>query len=210
MSARGARSRKVQQKDIEKKDKKPTSKGKAPERIHETHDAFAEWRPSPSISNARSGLTRSMTVSSNNSRGTSRSSSTHDGSNRPRLNTLQSSESSEYRHHRPPDSSGRGPASLSDVSSKSKEKTKFQANGKETKAPRGRGGGVPIKKTVASSPAPPVFRTESAASSPSINHKSWMNFKIWEGGRDTMRPYGGFDHVRIMLTVGAQMTNMRC
>lgn len=196
MSARGARSRKVQQKDIVKNEK-VIGKGKAPEAIYEAHDAFAEWRPSPSIRNLRSGLSRSITVSSDNNRATSRSSSTHEGSgNRARLNTLQSNDSSELRHHRQPESTGRGPSSLSDVSSKGREKTKFQSKGKETKAPRGRGGGVPIKKTTASSPTPPLFRAASVASSLSPNQKTWMNFKVWERGRESLRPYGGFDVVR--------------
>lgn len=201
MSARGARSRKVQQKDIQKKEKKATGKGKAPEAIYEQpHDAFADWLPTPSLNNSRSGISRSITVSSNISRGTSRSSGTNDSSSRPRLNTLHSADSTGPA--RPPQSSGGGSASVSDVSTKGKEKTKFQANGKETKAPRGRGGGVPIKKTVASSPAPPTLRTESAASYPAAsypaaNQKTWANFKIWEGAKDRMRPYNGFEFVRL-------------
>jgi hypothetical protein len=63
MSARGARSRKVAQKEVEKKEKNPVVKGKAPEPIRENHDAFTEWRPSPNSSNARSGIQRSLTVS---------------------------------------------------------------------------------------------------------------------------------------------------
>ncbi|KAF1841717.1 uncharacterized protein K460DRAFT_291524 [Cucurbitaria berberidis CBS 394.84] len=194
MSARGARSRKIQQKDIEKKDKKSTGKGKAPEAINEqSHDAFADWRPTPSLNNLRNGVSRSMTVSSNTSRATSRSGGTNDSSSRPRLNTVQSNDSREVRAIRVPKSAGEGSASVSDISSKGKEKTKFQANGKETKAPRGRGGGVPIKRGVATTPAPPVFRAESAASYPSANQKTWMNFRVWDGGKDGMRLFGGFD-----------------
>ncbi|KAH7078833.1 hypothetical protein BKA63DRAFT_531626 [Paraphoma chrysanthemicola] len=181
MSARGARSRKVQAKETEKKEKK-VGKTKAPiETIYEPHDGFADWRTTPS-DNPRNGISRSITVSS---RGTSRSSGTNDSASRPRMKTFHSTDS------HPPQSSGGGSASISDVSSKGRDKTKYQANGKETKAPRGRGGGVPIKRTVAPSPAPPAFRAESAASYPS-NNKTWLNFKVWEGGKHGMRPYGGF------------------
>ncbi|KAI8937510.1 hypothetical protein NX059_005228 [Plenodomus lindquistii] len=191
MSARGARSRKVQQKNIEKTEKKDPvkGKGKAPEATYDSPDTFAQWRASPSVNDSRIGVTRTLTVSSNNSRTTSHSSSTQDGGHgRSRLNTVQSSNSSDLQQ-----GSGQGAASVSDVSSKGKEKTKFQAKGKETKAPRGRGGGVPVKKTVASSPAPPTFRAESAASLPQTSQKPWANFKIWDGARDGMRPYNGFD-----------------
>ena len=194
MSARGARSRKIQQKDIEKKEKK-IGKGKAVGTNHDPHDGFADWRATPSTNNPRNGISRSITVSS---RATSRSSGTNDSNNRSRLDTLYSTGSSETRTGNPPQSSAGGSASVSDVSTQGKEKTRFQAKGKETKAPRGRGGGVPIKRTVAPSPGPPLaFRTESAASYPTSNQKTWMNFKVWEGGKDGMRPYGGFEHVRL-------------
>ncbi|KAJ4374160.1 hypothetical protein N0V83_002901 [Neocucurbitaria cava] len=194
MSARGARSRKVQQKDIQKKEKKTTGKGKAPDAIYELpHDAFADWRPTPSLNDPRNGVSRSITVSSNTSRATSRSGGTNDSSGRPRLNTHHTNGSKELRASRAPQSSG-GSASVSDLSSKGKDKTTFQAHGKETKAPRGRGGGVPIKRSVTPAPTLPVFRTESAASYPSTNQKTWMNFRVWEGGKDGMRPYGGFEH----------------
>ncbi|KAJ4358384.1 uncharacterized protein N0V89_002966 [Didymosphaeria variabile] len=52
--------------------------------------------------------------------------------------------------------------------------------------------GVPTKK--ASTPAPPLFRAESSLNYPSNpDQKSWMNFRIWQGGNEGMRPYGGFD-----------------
>ncbi|KAF2823287.1 hypothetical protein CC86DRAFT_384669 [Ophiobolus disseminans] len=186
MSARGARGRKVQAKEVEKKEKK-VGKSKAIGTIQDPQDASADWRATPSINNIRNnGISRSMTVSS---RATSRSSGTNDSNQRPRLETLYSTGSSETRSG-PPQSS----ASVSDVSTQGKDKIRFQAKGKDTKAPRGRGGGVPIKKTIVPPPASPVFRTESAASYPSPNQKSWINFKVWEGGKDGMRPYGGFEH----------------
>jgi hypothetical protein len=190
MSARGARSRKVQAKEVEKKEKK-VGKTKAVETIHERRDGFADWRATPNDDNPRRGITRTLTASS---RTTSRSSGTNDSTNRPRLTALYSSNSSDTR---PPQSSTGGSASVSDVSTKGKEKKLYDAKGKETKAPRGRGGGVPIKRAVAPSPAPQVFRAESVASYPSSNQKTWLNFKIWQGGKEGMRPYGGFEFVSV-------------
>jgi hypothetical protein len=190
MSARGARSRKVQQKDVEKKEKK-IGKSKAIETIYEPQDESVDWRKPQSVSNTRNGVSRTLTVSS---RTTSRSSSTNGSGNRPRLNTLYSNSSSDIR----PTQSGGGSASVSDVSTKGREKATFQANGKETKAPRGRGGGVPIKRTIAPSPAPTNYRAESAASYPPSNQKTWLNFKTWGAGKHGMRPYGGFEYVSMI------------
>ncbi|KAI4691027.1 uncharacterized protein J4E88_002504 [Alternaria novae-zelandiae] len=121
--------------------------------------------------------------------------STHDGGNgsRPRLATLPSDVSSGSR---PPPTKSSKAESVSDTSSKGKEKIKYQAKGKDTKAPRGRGGGVPIKKTVAPSPGPPVFRSESSAGSYALppDQKTWLNFKVWTDGREEMRPYTGFSY----------------
>lgn len=184
MSARGARSRKVQQKDIEKTEKKIAVQGKAPE----VHDAFADWRATPTSNGSRNaGLSR---TASNLSQGTSHSSGS---GNRSRMNTIYSESSS---HGRTPKSSTSGGASISDHSAKGNEKAKFQANGKETKAPRGRGGGVPIKSTIAPTPAPPQFRTESPAPRLPSHRKTWLDFRIWEGSKEELRPYGGFAFVR--------------
>jgi hypothetical protein len=190
MSARGARSRKVQQKQVEKKEKqeeKKVGKNKAIDTNYEPHDGFADWRATPSVNHPRYDVKRSATVSS---RTTSRSSGTNDSHSRPRLNTLYSSDA------HPPNSSAGGSASVSDVSTQGKEKAKFQAKGKETRAPRGRGGGVPIKTNVVPSPALSYRPESSAHSQSSPNHKTWMNFKVWDGGKDGTRPYGGFGHVR--------------
>lgn len=76
-----------------------------------------------------------------------------------------------------------------------KEKLKYQAKGKETKAPRGRGGGVPVKKPTLASPSPPLFRPETSASHMPTNGKTWINFRIWQGGEAGLKPFGGFDYV---------------
>ncbi|KAF2007325.1 hypothetical protein P154DRAFT_558605 [Amniculicola lignicola CBS 123094] len=208
MSARGARSRKVVAKEIEKKEKKLAQKQKAPDTVRRPHDAFAEWNPTSSLGGRDTiGIpSRSITVSSDASRATSRSSSTH-ASGRPRLNTINSIDSSDLSVPRRPKTSASGTTSLSDISSKGKDKTKYQAKGKETKAPRGRGGGVPIKRSTVNSPPTPSFRTESSASyaphhqlqSPTSN-KSWINFRVWEGGESGLQPYGGFEYDEHMKT----------
>ncbi|CBX95090.1 hypothetical protein IAQ61_009803 [Plenodomus lingam] len=189
MSARGARSRKVQQKSIEKTEKKGSlkGKGKSTEISYDSPDAFAQWRVSPSVNDSRNGITRTLTGSSKTSRGTSRSGSTHDGGlTRSRLNTVHSRNSFEERQ-------SPRPASVSDVSSKSNANAKFQTHGKETKAPRGRGGGVPIKKMNTTFSVPPTFRTESTSSQSQSSQNSWASFKIWGRERNEMRPYNGFD-----------------
>ncbi|KAF2691636.1 hypothetical protein K458DRAFT_381481 [Lentithecium fluviatile CBS 122367] len=191
MSARGARSRKAVAKDIEKKEKKATQKAVEP--IRRPHDAFAGWRPAPSVGARDSGMpSRQLTISSDASRGTSRTSSTNGSGSRPGLNIVSSHESSEYRAIHRSRTSLSGSASISDSSSKGKEKARYAAKGKETKAPRGRGGGVPVKRS-ATTPAPPLFRAETSLSYTPTNQKTWINFRIWDGGEKTLKPYGGFD-----------------
>ncbi|KAH7127053.1 hypothetical protein B0J11DRAFT_293132 [Dendryphion nanum] len=198
MSARGARSRKAVAKDIEKKEKKTVDKQKGIETVKRPHDAFAEWTTTPTSSRRDPSLpSRSLTISSDVSRGTSRSSSTNPSSNKPRLNTIISHESSEPKSlHRPQTLASDSASVISGGSSKGKEKSKYQAKGKETKAPRGRGGGVPLKKPAGSAnPLPPSFRSETSASAYAPpTQKTWMNFRIWKEGDGTAVPYGGFDY----------------
>ncbi|KAF2709847.1 hypothetical protein K504DRAFT_455507 [Pleomassaria siparia CBS 279.74] len=202
MSGRGARSRKAIVKDIEKKEKKDTGKNKAIESVRRPHDAFDAWASSPSLGTRDTTGTgipsRSVTISSDGSRlsPVSRSSSINDNGSRPRLNTISSMDSLDLRGLHRPKTSASGGTSTSDVSNGAKEKIKYQAKGKETKAPRGRGGGVPVKKPnpASSSLPPPLFRFEtSAPHAPSLNGKSWINFKIWQGGEAGLKPYSGFD-----------------
>ena len=206
MSARGARSRKAVVKDIEKKEKKAAQKGKAPDTIRRPHDAFADWNSSSagtrSTTSSGGMPVRQLTISTSR-----RSSSTNDsGPRRP----VPSQSSSDYRAK-----GASRPESVSDTSSTGKEKARYQTNGKDTKAPRGRGGeciwrwlcilssfltttigGVPIKSNGSSTPLPPLFRSESSFRRPTDpHHRNWMNFRIWDGREGTMRPYGGFDFV---------------
>jgi hypothetical protein len=179
MSARGARSRKVAQKEVEKNEKKiekKVGKSKVTDTTHELHDEFTDWRPTPIVNNARTIVSRSTTATSH---ATSQGSDTNDSSNRA------------------PDES----FSVSDTSSQGKEKIKFQAKGKETSAPRGRGGGVPLQSGVNSLPGSgPRPRIESIASYSSWGHKSWDGFKVWDGMTDKARPYRGFEHVSYQIS----------
>lgn len=133
MSARGARSRKAVVKDIEKTEKKAAQKGKAPEPIRRPHDAFTDWDSAGTRSTPSTGgmPTRQLTVS------TSRSSSANGSGNRPPLRVTTSHTSSDHQRSK----TAAGPReSISDTSSTGKEKSRYDAKGKETKAPRGRGG----------------------------------------------------------------------
>jgi hypothetical protein len=93
MSARGARSRIVQLKDVKKKEKK-VGKGRAIETSNKPRDGFANWLTTPSVDNPRRGISRSLTASS---RATSRSSGTNDSNNQPRQHALYSNNSSDVR-----------------------------------------------------------------------------------------------------------------
>ncbi|KAE8858181.1 hypothetical protein P3342_011163 [Pyrenophora teres f. teres] len=196
MSARGARSRKVQQKEVEKKEKNAIAKGKGPASLYDRDPSG--WRPStamtqaPSVFTSRTGMSRTFTESSTLSRTTSHSGSSNGGGS-SRAPFTAASNASFHSRPRPPRTADA--ASIrSDLSSKSRDKAKYQAKGKETKAPRGRGGGVPTKSAIPVY-APPAFRSESAASHPPMPtyHKSWANFMVWKGGKDGLLPYGGFD-----------------
>lgn len=201
MSARGARSRKAVAKDIEKKEKKAAEKGKAIDSVRRPHDAFTDWHPTPSLGSRDTGLpSRSITISSEASRATSRSSSSNPSHSKPRLHTINSTDSFEFRGIHRPRTSASGSASISEGSTTGKDKTKYHSKGgKETKAPRGRGGGVPVKKPTAVSPPPLVFRSEPRASH-TPGQKTWINFRIWEGGENGLPPYGGFDYDEHMQT----------
>jgi hypothetical protein len=201
MSARGARSRKAVVKDIEKQEKKNTEKSKAAvvDSVRQPQEAFPGWRPTPSVNIRDTGhSSRQLTISTPASRGTSRPSSTGSVA-RPALGSFSSPDIDEYRPEHRPRASTTGTASISDSSTTSKEKTKYQTKGKETKAPRGRGGGVPVKSSTPVVAAPPLFRAEPTVLPQSpTNAKTWMNFRIWESGEKGLRPYGGFDYVGVI------------
>jgi hypothetical protein len=92
--------------------------------------------------------------------------------------------------------------------------TKFVDKGKQTSAPRGRGGGVPMKTTEIKndraqfrSVKPPKpqsshgFRPSSRATNiedslSNLGVKTWDRTKIWYGGLSAPKPFQGFEHVR--------------
>lgn len=195
----------MQQKEIHKQEKKETVRGKRPQvDDEETDDGSINWHKPASRGYAKSAITNN--ASSNISHRTSYSGGSNENSSlsRSRMNTGYSNHLA-LRATRPPRSSGSGSISISIPESSEreriKEKTKFDAHGRGTKAPRGRGGGVPTKKTVAISPTPQIFLNDFAASHSASNQRTWSGFKIWEGSRDEMRSYGGFDFVSAFMLV---------
>ena len=200
MSARGARSRKAVTKDIEKKEKKAAVKQYA-ESIPRAPTRPSDWgglgfrkdsqNPSPTnriINRTTSQAATSSTTSLPQSRGSSQATNVPRGPSQQGAN--YSHPSAEPRpFHRPTTSAG---ASTNSTGS-GKDKAKYQAKGKETKAPRGRGGGVPIKKPTNTPQIP--SRTESVTSYAYSTEKSWANFRIWYGNDHGIRPYRGFEFV---------------
>jgi hypothetical protein len=68
-----------------------------------------------------------------------------------------------------------------------------------------------MKKSVAPTSAPPVFRSESSASYAfSSDQKTWLNFKVWTDGKDGMRPYAGFDYVSYQHACESSTRLMQC
>ena len=204
MSARGARSRKAVAKDIEKKEKKVVAKQYA-EAIPRAPTGLSDWgslgfrkdsqNPSPTnqrINRTTSQAATSSTTSLPQSRGSSQATNVPQ---RPsQQGTNYSHLSAEPRSfHRPTTSAGASTNSTCSGKDKAKDKAKYQAKGKETKAPRGRGGGVPIKKPTNTPQIP--SRTESVTSYAYSTEKSWANFRIWYGNDHGIRPYRGFEFV---------------
>lgn len=111
--------------------------------------------------------------------------------------SLQSIGSGDFQHGTP-----------SSAGSETKQKKKYVANGKETRAPRGRGGGVPTRKTEAGREAPnisdyPRAQLKSRASDYSYSHRNatsreqsdpWSRFKVFLGPRQCA-PYQGLVNV---------------
>ena len=222
MSARGARSRKAVAKDIEKKEKKAATKQHA-ESIPRAPTALGDWgslgfrkdsqNPSPTnqiINRTTSQAATSSTTSLPQSRGSSQA------TNVPRRPSQQGTN---YSHptveprsfRRPTTSAGASTNSTGSGKDKAKyqgnDKAKYQAKGKETKAPRGRGGGVPIKKPTNTPQIP--SRTESVISYAYSTEKSWADFRIWYGNDHGIRPYRGFEFVIYQNSLRLKKKNTR-
>ena len=99
----------------------------------------------------------------------------------------------------------------SEASSDTKAKQKYAAKGKETSAPRGRGGGVPVKtadkERGRQTPLPELYGSSRSmrASSSNISRTArstgardsgWAKYKIWTGPGHS-QPYKGLEDVRL-------------
>lgn len=88
-----------------------------------------------------------------------------------------------------------------------KDPKKYAVKGKETAAPRGRGGGVPLK--TAQSTTETYHSNESYESDPksprgatpqlSAREKGWANMKLWPGNAQPTSRWRGFEHVGEVL-----------
>lgn len=189
MSARGARSRKDQQKDIQKRGKRIAIEGKAVEE-HVPHDKLTSLPLSQVPRNKDNiQLSRSATASSHAS---SRSSSTNNSHGRSQL---KPNPSTEHGTPRVPYSSTRDPASISGISEGVRGKPGYDTF---APAPGRRYGGREgiVKNHAAASRAPSQPIAESRGPyRPPADQNSWKDFKVWEGAKKNMRPYGGFEVV---------------
>jgi hypothetical protein len=171
MAARGARSRKILDKTIEKTDRKKEAKAAA-NGFRSASDA-GDWEIS---SNARSEQS---------------------------LKSWGKNKAHHARTNSRP-SSASGQSAVSGMS-QGKEKTKYQSKGKDTTAPRGRGGGVPIKQKTDTTERPSSRLERSASAAPSAAPsaidtrpipKKWAGMMMWSGNGQRPQPYRGFEHVR--------------
>ena len=185
MASRGARSRKVAEKQIEKEEKKHVDRGRA-ERFARMHSPLGGTRPTSPMSPTQSvPWSRKTSVLSS---GASVASGGSDGSGF---------------------SSNLGSKISSKISSTGSEDTKRYATkkGKVTSAPRGRGGGVPTKLSQTAGIKSPgrqnhsyenraqsVSSDSQATSQPPSYEKSWEKTKMWLGNGSSPKPYLGFEH----------------
>jgi len=187
MAARGARSRKDMVKKVKKEEKKQAE-----------NDFLRQFSPTPSGTDSGwAGFPQKRNSFSSNDSSSLR-------------NMLRSANG-----QRPPPSRS-GSVTTSDNGSKlsgSKDGQKYTtAHGKETKAPRGRGGGVPPK--MAGGPGPRSMSAMSAASSHSPDYlsptalsppanptqKTWSGMKLWVDNKRAPQPYAGFDQVSSFIS----------
>ncbi|KAF2755491.1 hypothetical protein EJ05DRAFT_103165 [Pseudovirgaria hyperparasitica] len=161
MAARGARSRKVLDKELVKKEKKDT----------QIRSPFDAW----TLSSEGSKRTNSAAVKQSSTSGVKNS----------RV-SIQSS--------RP--SSPSGFSAISHGSHKTDGTKKYAAKGKETAAPRGRGGGVPNKAPPSSNRAPSVVSRElpRRRGDSTGGDGRWPGAQIWYGNSITPQPYRGLDN----------------
>lgn len=185
MAARGARSRKTVEKQIKKEEKKEATKGYISDLSKKASSPSGNWGiPSrPPSSQA------------------SQNAQVRRSGYSPSLRSIASGESRS------------GTQAPSEGSSETKPKEKYAAKGKGSKAPRGRGGGVPTKTSEMGNPKgretpltninAPSRSLRTSASNLSRAGRSgvekeriWSRYKIWDGPRHT-RPYKGLEDVRL-------------
>ena len=201
MAARGARSRKVVEKEIHKQEDK-----RQPER----------WPSHPSSIRPDSNRVMSPVASW----GRKNSITTSGGA------SIHSRDSSSSNH------SGAGAKIVDKLTMREDEKYLAGKTGKKkTSAPRGRGGGVPVKASEATNErmAYSSVRSRSMNSSSSLPRprsraptldsegnppvKSWDRTRIWYGGLTPKQPFRGFEHVgslhNFVFKCGSQLTVFR-
>jgi hypothetical protein len=199
MAARGARSRKVVEKEITKESAKKSEDRFMPRTFTKKPDSSRVMSPVAAWGR-KSSHPSGMSIHSGDSAGSS-----------GRISVAGSKLSSTLAS-----------VSLTDE--------KYADKGKNTSAPRGRGGGVPVKlseaksdrsqyrsvkakRTQSSMPFRPSSRATnitnltnygSGSGSGSefyISGRSWERTKIWSGGLTQPKPYGGFENVRFDVQV---------
>jgi hypothetical protein len=189
MASRGARARKVTEKQIAKVEHKHLEKDRA-ERFARMHTPIGNTRPTSPISSPTSFQPPWSGKKSVVSSSASVISGASDGSGF---------------------SSNLGSKLSSKISSAgSDERKKFATKGKVTAAPRGRGGGVPPKLAQVNSinmhsnnhsfesrgraPSASSGSQIAAQSQPVSFEKSWQKTKIWTGNGHAPKAYLGFEH----------------
>jgi hypothetical protein len=198
MAARGARSRKVVQQEIQKENSKQTPSrfiSSSASYRQTTNDSSRVMSPVASW-----GRTRKQSMNS--------------------ADSIRSGESSSGRA-----SSSLGHHLTSAMSNMSlEEQKKFIAKGKMTSAPRGRGGGVPLNKSIADQDrhnvrsarsrrtASGAFRSQSRATivcdtDIAAGMRTWDKTKVWHGGLTAPKPFRGFEHVSYTISLAVSGRN---
>ncbi|KAF2437034.1 hypothetical protein EJ08DRAFT_655180 [Tothia fuscella] len=186
MASRGARARKVTEKQIQKTEQKHVDKDRA-ERFARMHSPVGDMRPTSPMSSP----TFHAPWSSKKSVLSSSASITSGGSDGSGFSSNQES---------------RGISSK--ISSAGSDEKKFARKGKVTNAPRGRGGGVPPKLAQAQAMAmrsdshsftnrtraPSASSGSQTPSQPMSFERSWQKTKLWVGKGQSPKPYLGFEH----------------
>jgi hypothetical protein len=210
MAARGARARKVIEKETKKEESKQPSKQIA--------DSLKRVK-SPRAGAATPAFTNDLPELRSQSR--------------PHGSSVLSSSSSSHSKSTDTSSAIDKISRLGSMSKESKSANKYAApKGRGTLAPRGRMGGVPIKQTEAQlreaakaaklaekvssrshtfdrPPQSPTGSSSGTTSTTTTFEKSWANTKSWIGQGQKPRKYDGFEHVSYPLSLYCPFTNRK-